>query len=72
MSGCGDIGDKAHTVSYCPMKLRAGRLSSEGGARDEDTDLRIHTTMVGHLINRMMLESEELAGVTEGHHEPVS
>ena len=56
MSRCGDTGDKAHTVSYCPTKLRARRLSSEGGAREEDTDPRIPTPMVGHLINRMMLE----------------
>ena len=46
----------AHTVSYCPRKLRARRLSSEGGAREEDTDPHIPTPMVGHLINRMMLE----------------
>ena len=39
MSGYGDIGDKAHTVSYCPMKLRAGRLSSEGGVREEEDNV---------------------------------
>ena len=48
-----------HTVSYCPRKLRARRLSSEGGAREEDIDPRIPTAMVGHLINAMKLESEE-------------
>ena len=47
------------TVSYCPRKLRARRLSSEGGAREEDIDPRIPTAMVGHLINAMKLESEE-------------
>ena len=54
-SRCGETGDKAHTVSYCPKKLRR-RLSSESGAREEEDDPRIPTPMVGHLINRMMLE----------------
>ena len=59
MSRCGETGDRAHTVSYCPRKLRAGgrRLSSDGGTREEgEDDPRIPTPMVGHLINRMMLE----------------
>ena len=59
MSRCGDTEDKAHTVSYCPRKLWARRLSSYGGVREEDTDPRIPTPMVGHLINKIMLESEE-------------
>ena len=42
-------------MSYCPKKLRR-RLSSESGAREEEDDPRIPTPMVGHLINRMMLE----------------
>ena len=42
-------------MSYCPKKLRR-RLSSESGAREEEDDPRIPTPMVGHLINRIMLE----------------
>ena len=59
---CGETGDKAHTVSYCPKKLR--RVSS-GGRRvsesqdEEPEDPRIPTPMVGHLINRISLANAE-------------
>ena len=62
MSRCGETGDKAHTVSYCPKKLR--RVSSGGRkvfeCQDEEAeDPRIPTPMVGHLINRISLANAE-------------
>ena len=59
LSRCGETGDRAHTVSYCPKKLRTGRRMSDGAREEESEDPRIPTPMVGHLINRMMLEREE-------------
>ena len=55
-SRCGETGDKAHTVSYCPKKLRNGVRRMSEDREDDHDDPRIPTPMVGHLINRMMLE----------------
>jgi len=53
---CGESGDKAHTISYCPSK-KLKRKASEEQENHEDDDPRIPKPMIGHLINRMMIES---------------
>jgi len=52
---CGESGDKAHTISYCPKRLKSIKRESED---HEEEDSRIPTPMIGHLINRMMIERD--------------
>ena len=73
---CGETGDKAHTVSYCPKKLKNGirRRSSDldiytNGVTDavSSPDPLIPTPMVGHIINvieNLVRDQEQEAYIT--------
>ena len=41
---CGESGDRAHTISYCPKRLKSIKRESED---HEEEDPRIPTPMIG-------------------------